>query len=178
MSLARRWRSLLAGPVMATLVLSAVAHGLVSCGRSTGGARQRGPASGAGGALYFASDGSLIPPHCDGSLPKAEAPDARPGCDAGSPVSYQQDIAPIIGTCTGEICHGGWSYETVVGRPSRECCDQFLVSPGDPSKSYLLNKLEGKNICWGSRMPLDPSPLATASIQKIADWICQGAPHN
>ena len=50
------------------------------------------------------------------------------------------------------------------------------VTPGDPSASYLIDKLLGSNLCIGTRMPKPPSPaLAPADIDLVSSWICHGA---
>jgi hypothetical protein len=60
-----------------------------------------------------------------------------------------------------------------------------LVSPGKPEESYLMNKIDGTVSCMGFacstadgcgvRMPPLPQPLETEKINKIRDWIKQGA---
>lgn len=176
------WRLILATTPATALALIALGTGSCTSGPSHGNQASGGAggaATGTGGVFFFSVDsGWAAPPECDGSLPVAEAPDAMPPCDAGSPVSYLRDIVPIFNGCSGEICHQVPQYGSVVGKPSKECCGRFLIAPGDPSKSYLMDKIEGKNLCWGARMPLDELPLPASSIQLIADWICQGAPNN
>jgi len=61
-----------------------------------------------------------------------------------------------------------------------------LVSPGKPEESYLMNKIDGTFSCMGfacqtaagcgERMPQLLPPLETDKINKIRDWIKQGAP--
>lgn len=61
-----------------------------------------------------------------------------------------------------------------------------IVSPGKPDESYLMNKIDGTVSCMGFdcktaedcgvRMPPLPQPLEAAKINKIRDWIKQGAP--
>jgi hypothetical protein len=50
-----------------------------------------------------------------------------------------------------------------------------LVAPGDPEKSYLLRKLEGRKIV-GERMPLGKPPLPAEMIAVIRKWVETGAP--
>jgi hypothetical protein len=98
-------------------------------------------------------------------------------------VSFSADVVPILRTCAGEICHDGtWAgpnaYTDLVGMRATECCDgRLLVSPGDPSGSYVVQKLHGVELCRGQRMPLNSS-IADADVATIEDWICEGAPHN
>ena len=50
------------------------------------------------------------------------------------------------------------------------------VVAGSPTTSYLLEKVEGTNLCGGSqRMPPGGPYLSTAEIQTITNWICDGA---
>jgi hypothetical protein len=49
------------------------------------------------------------------------------------------------------------------------------VQPGNPNDSYLIHKLEGtQNV--GGRMPLGGTPLSTADIAVVRQWILNGAP--
>ncbi|TMQ04863.1 MAG: hypothetical protein E6J90_50455 [Deltaproteobacteria bacterium] len=99
-------------------------------------------------------------------------------------MSFRTDIAPLIGHCGGEGCHGGitlmtWPYQALINVPAADCTDgRVIVKPGDATNSYLLQKLAGVQMCSGVRMPRLGTPLSDASMQKIADWICQGAPNN
>jgi sugar lactone lactonase YvrE/mono/diheme cytochrome c family protein len=53
-----------------------------------------------------------------------------------------------------------------------------LVVPGDPSKSFLLDKLTGDNwqIGMGDRMPQGGNLLSAKQIQLVRNWILAGAP--
>jgi hypothetical protein len=95
-------------------------------------------------------------------------------------------VQPIFDmSCTG--CHGGSgglslgagvSYGELVNVTALECFDnRKRVLPGQPSKSYLIDKVMGVDLCGGSPMPQGGS-LSQAQIQTIADWICAGAPNN
>jgi mono/diheme cytochrome c family protein len=52
------------------------------------------------------------------------------------------------------------------------------VVPGDPDRSYLIHKLEGRADIEGSRMPLGGPFLVQTDIDVIRTWIAQGAPNN
>jgi hypothetical protein len=52
------------------------------------------------------------------------------------------------------------------------------VSPGAPSKSYLMNKLTGVGTCSGTQMPKAGSGLPSSQIAIVSGWICAGAPNN
>ena len=52
---------------------------------------------------------------------------------------------------------------------------QLLVAPGDPGASYLINKLTGVGMCFGSRMPKGGASLSSGDIDTIRAWIGAGA---
>lgn len=103
---------------------------------------------------------------------------------AGAVVSFKSDVVPLIGHCSGELCHGSlapltWPRAQLVNVPATDCPDdRVIVKPGDPANSYLIDKLTGVNMCSGVRMPKLRLPLSEADVAKIAAWICQGALDN
>jgi hypothetical protein len=119
------------------------------------------------------------------NLPPASCPDAggRPLKDAGACVSlaprqFSRDIVPLFDSCAGEICHsfGAGQIALQIGVPADECCDEIqMIEPRHPERSYVLQKLSGKNLCGGSQMPLGRAPFSSDDIQSVADWICEGA---
>ena len=66
------------------------------------------------------------------------------------------------------------SYGNLVGRPSRGNPSATRVIPGDPQNSYLVRKLEGRDIV-GAQMPLTPPHLIPGQIAVIRRWIELGA---
>jgi hypothetical protein len=94
-------------------------------------------------------------------------------------VRYSTDVAPILGSCSGELCHDAWSYKTTVGIASIECCDRRkLIDPGRPDQSYLLQKLRGTDLCGNtSEMPPGVN-VPKAVLDVVESWICLGAPDN
>ena len=69
-------------------------------------------------------------------------------------------------------------YNALVGVPSRFHPGATLVIPGNPDDSYLIRKLEGRDIT-GVRMPQSGPPYLTAGqISVIRRWIEIGAPNN
>jgi methionine-rich copper-binding protein CopC len=68
----------------------------------------------------------------------------------------------------------GSSYDLLVGVPSNEVSSLQRVTPGDPDRSYLVQKLEG-NAAVGARMPLGGPYLDQATIDVIRQWISDGA---
>ena len=109
--------------------------------------------------------------------------------DAGTPLSYAADIAPLWqGGCT-DGCHPGsdsmadlrpgYGYADLVDIPSVELPTMDRVQAGDPGRSYLLLKLEGTHIAEGGMGP--PMPPSGALIPEadrdlVRRWILQGAP--
>lgn len=70
----------------------------------------------------------------------------------------------------------GRSSQALVGVPSRQKAGAVLVAAGDPSNSYLLDKLEGRSDIVGARMPRTAGPFLTeGQIRIIRRWIELGA---
>jgi hypothetical protein len=66
-------------------------------------------------------------------------------------------------------------YAALVNVPSRLRPGAVLVVPGDPQSSYLIRKLEGRDIN-GVRMPFNGPPYLTdGQILVIRRWIENGA---
>ncbi|MCG8555997.1 MAG: hypothetical protein MJD61_12030 [Proteobacteria bacterium] len=93
-------------------------------------------------------------------------------------------------------CHAGGSakeglrmatvsdvFDTAVRQPSRQRPAVAIIEPGDPGKSYLLNKLSGMDIAArgstgipATAMPPPPNGmLCEHKIRMIEQWIAQGA---
>lgn len=112
-------------------------------------------------------------------------------CGAGT-VSFATDVQPIFdASCVDAGCHtgarpkaslsldGGKAFAELVGVKTDGCSGQrTLVVPGDPSSSYLMQKLLGTDLCSGSQMPKAGQSLASPKLATISTWICQGAPNN
>jgi uncharacterized protein (TIGR03118 family) len=77
----------------------------------------------------------------------------------------------------------GHTFSNIVNVPSIEQPSLLRIKPGDPTNSYLLQKIEGAPGISGSRMPLgcgttsDPC-LDQATIDLVQTWISQGALNN
>ena len=158
----------------------------LACATACGGSGSTGPtaAGGGGAASASASSGSggtefvTVTGVGVGGACGAAPPPPGTGCDgvAGG-VAFARDVAPLLASCTGEICHAPPTFAGLVGVPSRECCDgRALVAPGDASTSYLVTKLAGVDLCSGGQMPLDRPPLSASAQATIVAWICEGAP--
>jgi len=110
-------------------------------------------------------------------------------CDGAAAVTYTEVQAILTGKCATATCHGKTppsggldlkaanAYADLVGVVADDCADKRkFVEPGDPTKSYLIDKLKGMNMCGpGQQMPLSPNKLPMPEIKLISDWICGGA---
>jgi hypothetical protein len=114
------------------------------------------------------------------------------GRSTGEILTHRPDQAradSLFGIIQGEIftpicvrCHFlpyapyGMSLEAdrsrlIVGRPSNGHEGMRIVVPGDPSRSYLLWKLEGRSGITGFRMPFGMEPLPESQMRTIRSWI-------
>lgn len=106
------------------------------------------------------------------------------------PVTLSGDVQPILtANCALSGCHAGafpaegmnlstgQTHGNTVGVPSNQFEGATRVIPGDPENSYLVRKIEGRNIN-GVRMPSGGSPLTQQQINTIRAWIAAGAPNN
>jgi hypothetical protein len=86
--------------------------------------------------------------------------------------------------CGTAACHGGAmpkegldlstkakALAQLVDVPSSQCGGELRVTSGDPSNSYLINKLTGVGMCMGSQMPKADAALSAADIDTIRTWI-------
>jgi hypothetical protein len=162
--------------LLASIALPAVA--LTSCGDRQGTSAGTGgsPSGAGGGGGLLWSDDAGIP---DASMSCSDAGDGSTGCEGiEGGATYTNDVALILGqNCNGELCHPPPVYDTLVGVVATECCDgRLVVAPGNAAQSYLLDKLEGHDLCAGGRMPLAKPPLADEDVLTVRRWICAGAP--
>ena len=78
----------------------------------------------------------------------------------------------------GLVLLEGRSYQQLVGVASVSRPGSTRVIPGDPDNSYLVRKLEGRDIN-GERMPRGTGPFLTeGQMLVIRKWIQDGAPNN
>jgi len=73
------------------------------------------------------------------------------------------------------------SYAGLVGRNSTQASGRKLVTPADPDKSYLVDKLMGTHLSVGGsgrQMPQDAAPLMPGDIDRVVTWINDGAQLN
>ena len=132
--------------------------------------------------------GGLVAPYA--SLASAGVPGGCDNLSAVAPftqVSYSLNIQSIFNSGECLSCHSGaggsggaaglnletlTSYQSLlapsVGNPR--------VFPGDPLNSVLFLKINCDDPGFGSRMPMDLSPISAVRQQFIFDWIRLGAP--
>jgi hypothetical protein len=113
----------------------------------------------------------------------------RPFEESGGGIELTPDLASIQANvftpfCTQ--CHVGAnapqglrldaasSYDALVGVASSEVPSLLRVEPGNPGRSYLVQKLEGR-AAVGGRMPLGQPPLPEATVLVVRQWITDGA---
>lgn len=139
-------------------------------------------------------------PDCQG---RACGPDGcggscSPGCGADetcqadgtcAATTHFSDVWPLLDTFGCPSCHVGstppaglnlsdedTAFANLVGVTSSECgAGHLRVSPGDPSASYVINKLEGTELCAGQRMPRGGPFMPDAQIDVVRTWITDGA---
>jgi hypothetical protein len=108
---------------------------------------------------------------------------------SGGPVPLSADFDSIqanVFTPICSVCHAGatapqglrldaaHSYNLLVNIPSSEVPSILRVKPGDPSNSYIIQKLEG-HAAVGAQMPFGETPLPASTIAFIVQWITDGA---
>jgi mono/diheme cytochrome c family protein len=96
-------------------------------------------------------------------------------------------FTPICSTChtgIGTVPPGalnmtaGHTYASLVGVASGEQATVKFIAPGDPTNSYVIQKLEGATTISGVRMPAGGPYLSQATINQVAAWISAGAPND
>jgi hypothetical protein len=118
-------------------------------------------------------------------------------CSAGScscgtmSVSFAAAVQPIFtASCAANGCHkgvmpqegldltSGKAYQELVNVNATQCNDgRKLVLPGQPSQSYVIDKMMGVDLCFGTKMP-KLGMLPSTQVETVANWICAGAPNN
>ena len=91
-------------------------------------------------------------------------------------VSFALDIQPVL-TQDCIICHGGaggLSVDNYAGLMAGGTSGPVVVA-GDPGQSLIIDRLEGT---VPPTMPLNAPPLTTAEIDRVKQWILEGALNN
>ncbi len=96
-----------------------------------------------------------------------------------APVDFRKEVEPILeASCL--ICHNGankkesgFSIESVETLfKGGSTYGNRIIVPGKPQESMLIGYLRGKGV---TQMPLGAPPLSEGQIQRIEEWIQQGA---
>jgi uncharacterized protein (TIGR03118 family) len=122
--------------------------------------------------------------------------DGNVGSSAATTVTLTQ-LQTQIFTPICSVCHtgvgsslpgvqnltAGHTYAAIVNVPSIEQPTLLKIKPGDPTHSYLVQKIQGAPGITGSRMPLGcgtaSNPcLDQATIDLVVAWVSQGALNN
>ncbi len=111
-----------------------------------------------------------------------------PDPDSGATLSGH--VQPILDTrCATAGCHGeiapaagldltaGASRDNLLEIASTQNPDLSLVTPGNPTNSYLMTKLTSDGFA-GKQMPLGANALSPEEIDVIKLWISYGAPND
>ncbi|HJZ78119.1 MAG TPA: hypothetical protein VKE51_40610 [Vicinamibacterales bacterium] len=122
------------------------------------------------------------------SSPSAPSGTTPPSGPTFSVQVQQQILTPACVPChtdEGRTPSGGLnlktgtSYSQLVNVASTGKAGAVRVIPGNPSGSYLIQKLEGAADIVGLRMPRNGPPYLTdAQVALIRQWIQNGAPNN
>lgn len=149
---------------------------------------------------------AIASPACSSSSDEPTLGSTKDGGSSGSAVdarrpypSFRDDVVPLVQeSCALTACHS--SKESNLGiflayEPSQIYAElkktsptsgEPFVVPGDPAKSYLVIKLEGKqaalatkcpNGSCGTIMPPDDK-LPDAKLETVRKWITEGAKDN
>jgi hypothetical protein len=136
----------------------------------------------------------------DGGGPQCSAYVVPAGTDLTQPASQlRRDVLPILNrSCAFSSCHGSVSgrnqgvflgndaarVRLEVSATAQRNKSATYVVPGDPSKSFLMHKMDGDqctldSVCekgsCGDSMPLGNPLLPVSDRDVIRRWIAQGA---
>lgn len=115
------------------------------------------------------------------------------GCAPGASASLKNDVQPIFTQSCGGMnngCHfkpapsaglslkDGEAHKALLNKASMECDGATVVTAGKPEESFLINKLQGVELCGSKAMPLNQPKLPDDKIEIITNWICGGALDN
>lgn len=107
--------------------------------------------------------------------------------DPDSGATFSKHVQPILETrCATAGCHGAMAPAADLDLTAEVARDNLfqmslqnpdipLVTPGNPTNSYLMTKLTGDGFS-GKQMPLSSAPLSEAELDIVRLWISYGAP--
>jgi hypothetical protein len=85
----------------------------------------------------------------------------------------------ITGPMVDLLAGASWGNLVQKPAPAPDSCGGVLVVPGQPSTSYLFEKLTNARPCYGQQMPLGEFasiPLPDCVVEIVRTWIEEGAP--
>ena len=97
-------------------------------------------------------------------------------------VTYGAIISKIKDSCSSNGCHTGGSQagglalddevfiQNTVGVKAKGNADLYLIHPGEPEQSFLLQRLQGAE-GTGSQMPLGGTPFNDEELELFVNWI-------
>lgn len=160
-------------------------------GGTGGNGGNGGNGGGTGGTGGMAIDTMTDPKNC-GTIGNECAPGqtcAGGACTCGAASVAFADVQTILtAKCATGGCHSGAApkagldltaanaHAQLVNVAAGQCAGgmRMRVKPGEPSESYIIDKMMNVDKCSGNRMP-PSTALPLDSIQTVSDWICGGA---
>ncbi len=88
------------------------------------------------------------------------------------------DCHELVSAAANLTLTPGKSYEELVQQPSQQISSRVRVVPGDPDRSYLMIKMEGRAGMVGDAMPRLAPRRPRAEIDLVRAWITRGAPND
>lgn len=107
------------------------------------------------------------------------------GSDPATFTQVQSEI--LTPSCSFQACHMApatqaaglaldtGAYEMLVNAAAVEAMDKVRVVPGDLAASYLMNKLENRDIAMGGAMMPPTQMLSEERLEIVRSWIEAGA---
>ena len=88
------------------------------------------------------------------------------------------DCHELVNAAAGLQLVRGKSHSNLVQQPSHQIASRVRVVPGDPDRSYLVQKIIGGAGMVGDRMPRLAPPRPRAEVDLLKAWITRGAPND
>jgi hypothetical protein len=125
------------------------------------------------GLLIMAFGAALVSGCTDSGTGPTETP------PASGPVSFKNDVRPLFVQYGCEGCHGGTNglWVTSVDSLKKGGVHGAAIVPGNSAGSLLVKKISSTPP-FGSRMPLNGTPMSDAAQSVIKKWIDEGAKDN
>lgn len=106
-----------------------------------------------------------------------QGPDPVPA----GPITWSRHVLPLFrNRCVG--CHvdgarqGNYRVDTPgLAAIAGDSGTPSMLVPGDPDRSFIVQKLTSRRPAIGAQMPLDRPPLAPHELELVRQWIAEGA---